>query len=94
MSETEYMRLAEKLDAIRSDVSQIRTDTDVISTRLSNYDKNCQILLEHDKKIDLIQERCHQVQELKKIKQVNWGAVVGYIIGALAVALIVKFLPI
>jgi hypothetical protein len=87
MSETEYSRLDGKL-------SEIALDVGIIKERLISYPDYCAMLIKHDRDIELIKANCATVQEAKKNRRVNWGAVIGYIIGALAVAIIVKYLPI
>lgn len=86
MSDTEYSRLAAQLGEIQTDVS-------VIKARLESYPDNCAMLIKHDREIELMKQRCQAVQEAKSKKSISWGAVIGYIIGALAVAIIVKYLP-
>lgn len=81
MSETEYSRLAAKLDIIGEKVA-------VIDEKLTGYAHVQEQVTRHDKAIELIDQRCKQVQELKKNNRINWGGVWGTVIGALIISII------
>lgn len=86
MSETEYSRLAAKLDTISDKVI-------TIDEKLTTYAEFQAQVTRHDKAIDMMEQRCQAVQKLKEKKSINWGAVFGYVVGALLLALIMKYLP-
>lgn len=81
MSETEYSRLAAKLDTISEKVA-------VIDEKLTGYNQIREDVTRHDKAIELIDQRCKQVQEAKKEKSINWGAVWGSVIAVLIATII------
>jgi hypothetical protein len=85
MSETEYSRLAAKLDIIGEKVA-------IIDEKLSGYAYVQEQVTRHDKAIELIDQRCKQVQEMKKNNRISWGGVWGSVIGALIVAIIALIL--
>jgi hypothetical protein len=81
MSETEYSRLAAKLDIIGEKVA-------IIDEKLSGYAHVQEQVTRHDKAIELIDQRCRQVQEMKKNKSVPWGNVKSGVIIGLVVGIV------
>ena len=81
MSETEYMRLDDKLTKVLDTVS--RTDE-----KLKDYDNIRDKVLAHDKTIETIVSNCRMIQDAKKNKSVPWGNVKGMVIGGTLVLII------
>ena len=87
MSETEYTRLAEQL-------REVLTAVGVINEKLAGYIEFRQDMQNLKTEVKLMQQHCAAIQNAKLKHTINWGAVWGYIIGAILLALIVKFIPI
>lgn len=81
MSETEYGRLAAKLDKISDKVA-------AVDERLAGYADLIEKAHSHDLAIQRIDERCKKTQEDKQAKSVPWGNVKSGIIVGLVVGLI------
>ena len=87
MSETEYSRLAEQL-------AQVLTAVGVINEKLAGYIEFRQDMQNLKTEVKLMQQNCTAIQAAKEKRTINWGAVWGFIIGAIILALITKYLPI
>lgn len=81
MSETEYGRLAAKLDKISDKVV-------AIDEKLAGYGDLIQQANRHDLAIQRIDDRCKGIQEDKKVKSVPWGNVKSGVIVGLVVGII------
>lgn len=83
MSETEYSRLAAQLTDISIELSAIRE-------KLTSYNDFKDTVTRHELAIQRMDQRCAAVQDAKKLRTINWGAVWGSIIAAVLVAIIMS----
>lgn len=82
MSETEYARLAAQLGDIAIAVG-------VINEKLTGYVEFKKEMGDLKSEVSLMKQNCKAIQEAKKNYKVNWGAVIGTIIGGSVVGTLV-----
>jgi tetrahydromethanopterin S-methyltransferase subunit G len=94
MSETQYDRLVALMMEIKDDVGKLGTGLAVVANTIRDYVKCVDAITDHGKRIGQIETRCNGVQEEKKNKRPQMGALKTGIIVGIVVGIVVGILDI
>lgn len=94
MTDESVVRILTKLDELSDRTARLDERVTGLSERIDKYNNVTGRIGEIESGVKLMQQRCTTVQEAKKNKSINWGSVFGYLIGAIILALIMKYVPI
>lgn len=94
MADESVSRILAKLDELSDRTARLDERVSGLSERIDKYNNVTGRMGEIETGVKLMQQKCSAVQEAKKNKSINWGGVFGYLIGAILLALIMKYLPI
>ena len=102
MSESESERILSKIDQLFDRLARLevtvmtsneRSDEVIegLSQRIDKYNSVTGRMAHLESDMRSQREQCTAVQELKKTKSINWGAVWGIVLGGVITAILIKF---
>lgn len=90
MSETQYDRLVALIMEVKDDVGDMRKELAVVTTTIRDYDKCVGQIQDHESRLGSMERTCSRVQEEKKNRKTQPGALKTGIIVGVVVGIIVS----
>jgi tetrahydromethanopterin S-methyltransferase subunit G len=92
MSETQYDKLLALMMEIKNDVGDLGTRLAIVATTVRDYDKCVDQIADHGNRIGQIEKRCNGIQEEKKNRKPQLGALKTGIIVGIVVGIVVSLI--